>query len=130
MALFRRKPKDDEEAVDPNDRSPRTGLTHKNLAVLGQLMKAGADLEKPRHALYYLYFATLASADAAAHEARDRSFDVTVKEPLPEYPGQWSVICERQGLVLEIATVRDNDGFFESLAGRHGGEYDGWEASV
>lgn len=129
VSLLRRKAKDD-EATDPNDRSPGSGLKYKDLAVLGQLIKAGADLEQPRHALYYLYFADRASAEAAAHEGGARSFGCAVGEPLPQYPGQWSVTCERQGVVLAVATVRDHDDFFDSLALRHGGEYDGWEASV
>jgi len=130
VALFRKKPKDDGDPVDPNDRSPKTGLRYKDLSVLSELVKRGADLEAPRHAVYYLYFGSQASAEDAAREGRDRSFDCAVRAPLPQYPDKWSLTCERQGVVLDVPTVRDNDDFFDQLAHRHGGEYDGWEASV
>ncbi len=52
MNFFRRKKKDD-EPVDMNARSPQTGLKYKDIALLGQLMNQGADLSKPRHALYF-----------------------------------------------------------------------------
>ena len=130
MGLFRRKPRDDDQAVDLDARSPQTGLKYKDLAVLDQLLKAGADLQQPRHALYYLYFASREAADAAADEAQVQSFRAAVGEPLPDFPGQWPLTCEQQGVALDVATVRGNDDFFEALAARHGGEYDGWEASV
>ena len=65
MFLFKRKKKDD-EAVDMNDRSPETGLKYKDIALLGQMMKQGADLNQPRHALYYLYFGSREAAEAGA----------------------------------------------------------------
>ena len=59
MGLFRRTKNDrDDEPVDPDDRSPQLGLKYKDLAVLGQLMDAGADLDQPRHVLHYSYFDT------------------------------------------------------------------------
>ena len=53
-----------------------------------------------------------------------------MRDPLPNLPGQWALVCERHGVVLDIATVRDHSDYFESLAERLRGEYDGWEASV
>ena len=128
MALFRRKQAG--PSFDPDERSPELGLKHKDLLVLGQLMGMGADLKQPRHAVYYLYFASREAADAAAEPARARGFAAEVREPLPEYPGQWCVVCDVHGVVLDPPTVRDHDDFFESLAQTHSGEFDGWEASV
>ena len=93
-------------------------------------MKHGADLTQPRHVLYYLYFASSDLATKAADEARSQSFGTTVKEPLPEYPDRWSLTCEHRGVVLDTDMIRTNGDFFDSLAARFGGEYDGWEASV
>lgn len=62
--------------------------------------------------------------------ARDRGFHAEVRDPLPEYPDQWSLVCEAHSVVLDPPTVRDNDNSFEALAQRHSAEYDGWEASV
>jgi hypothetical protein len=128
MALFRKKR--DEQPLDLDERSPTTGLKHKDLLVLHQLMQAGADLKQPRHTVHYLYFTSAQTATAASQEAQDQGFDAEVREPLPEYPGQWSLVCGRHGVVVDPATVRDHGDLFDSLADRHGGEYDGWEASV
>jgi hypothetical protein len=119
----------DEQSVDPNARSPESGLKYKDLAVLGQLMKAGADLTQPRHVVHYLYFGSRDAADAAAADAQGGGFTTAVKEPLVQFPGQWRLVAERQG-VVDAETVRNSGDFFDSLAVRHSGEYDGWEASV
>jgi hypothetical protein len=85
MALFRRKR--EEKPLDLDERSPTTGLKHKDLLVLHQLMQAGADLKQPRHTVHYLYFASPEAATAASHEAEARGFEVEVRDPLPAYPG-------------------------------------------
>jgi hypothetical protein len=128
MGFFRRKR--DEQPLDLDERSPTTGLKHKDLLVLHQLMQAGADLKQPRHTVHYLYFTSPDAATAASHEAEARGFEVEVRDPLPDYPGQWSLVCGQHGVVVDPPTVRDHGDLFDALAERHGGEYDGWEASV
>jgi regulator of RNase E activity RraB len=128
MPLFRRTR--DEEPVGPHMRSPELGLELDDLLLLDQLIKAGADLTQPRHVLHYLYFSSGETAAAAAAEAVGHGFTVEVREPIPENPGQWCVVCEIRGIVLDPVTVRDHSDLFSSLAQRHTGEYDGWEASV
>ena len=128
MALFRKKPKSD--VVDPEARSPKTGIKYKDLEVVSQLVKLGADLTQPRHVLYYLYFPGAEPASNAADDARSHSFEVAVKDPLPQYPGHWSLTCERRGVVLDTDTIRGHRDYFDDLAATFGGEYDGWEASV
>jgi hypothetical protein len=128
--LFKRKKKDDDEPVDMNARSPQTGLKYKDIALLGQLMKQGADLSKPRHALYYLYFGNRDTAEAGAVDARAAGYSCQVRDPLPEYPEQWSLVCERPDAVLDIATVRGADDLFQGIADRLGGEFDGWEVAA
>ena len=64
--------------------------------MLGQLMKAGADLTKPRHALYYLYFMSRETAETASAEAEtDPAIRCQVHDPRPQNPDQWSLVCER-----------------------------------
>lgn len=128
MALFRKKPKSD--AVDPEARSPKIGIKYKDLDVVSQLVELGADLTQPRHVLYYLYLPSAESAANAADDARSHSFEVAVEDPLPQYPGVWSLTCERRGVVLDTDTIRGNGDYFDGLAAKFGGEYDGWEASV
>ena len=127
MALFRRRKRDE---VDLESRSEELGLKYKDLLVLEQLVKAGADLTEPRHVLHFLYLPDRDRAGLAADEVAAHGFEVAVREPLPQYPEQWTLVCERHDVVLRPETVRDTTDFFEALAATHGGDYDGWEASV
>jgi hypothetical protein len=129
MFLFRRK-KVEDEPVDLEARSPDTGLKYKDIALLGQLMQQGADLTKPRHALYYLYFGSPEAAEAGAEVARGAGYSCTVRDPLPAYPGQWSLVCERHDAILDIDGVRSADDLFQGIADRVSAEFDGWEAGV
>jgi hypothetical protein len=130
VGLFSRRSKSDDEPVDPNERSPQLGLKYKDLAVLGSLMDAGADLTQHRHVVFYLYFTDQASADRAGDVASGQGYTSDVRTPLPEYPGDWTLVCERHDTVTSPDFVRDADDFFQALADTHGGDYDGWEASV
>lgn len=127
VPLFRRKR---DEQVDPNERSPQLGLKYKDLALLGQLMKAGANLDEPRHVLHFLYFPSRSPAEAAAETCRTAGYHCEVKDPLPEFPGQWSLVCERRDVVIDPITGRETTDFFDQLAATNGGEYDGWEAAA
>ena len=129
MFLFNRKKKD-EEPVDPDARSPQLGIKYKDLQVLGQLMEQGADLTKPRHALYYVYFSSRDGAGDAAKEGRAAGYTCEVRDPLPEYPGQWLLLCERSDSVLDPDGVIAADNLFQDIADRLGGDFDGWEAAA
>jgi hypothetical protein len=126
VRLFRKR---DDEPADPNERSPQLGVKFKDLAVLGQLIDAGADLSASRHLVYYSYAPGRDIAQAMRIEAESNGFTAEVREPLPDFPGQWAVVCEKHA-VASPDFVRGADDFFEDLAKRHGAEYDGWEASV
>lgn len=130
MGLFTRKPKVADEPVDPNERSPQLGLRYKDLAVLGALRDAGADLTQPRHVVFYLYFSDASDAERAGEVARGQGYTPDVRTPLPEYPGQWALVCDRHDTVTSPDFIRGADDFFQALADTHGGDYDGWEASV
>jgi hypothetical protein len=129
VRLFRRK-KEDEEPIDLEARSPETGLKYKDIALMGQMIQQGADLTQPRHALYYLYFGSASAAQAGATDGREAGYTCEVRDPLPEYPGQWSLVCERQDALLDLDGVRAADDLFQGIADKHGGEFDGWEAAV
>jgi hypothetical protein len=103
---FLRRRDDDDQPVDLNERSPELGLRFKDLAVLGSLMEAGADLSQPRHVICYLYAPTKEVAEAMAHDVEENDFSATVREPLPEYPDQWRVACEKQRSLRRISSVR------------------------
>jgi hypothetical protein len=128
MRLFRRK-REGDEPVDLNERSPQLGLRFKDLLVLDQLAKNGADLSQTRHVIYYSYAPGEEVAQAMAREAEAGGWAAEVREPLPNNPNQWSVVCEADA-VTTPDFVREADDFFQDLADRHSAEYDGWEASV
>jgi hypothetical protein len=127
LRLFRKK--SDDEPVDMNERSPQLGVKYKDLMVLDQLMKTGADLTASRHVIYYSYAPGEDVAHAMGREAETAGWTAEVREPLPNFPGQWSVVCETHA-VTSPDFVREADDFFQDLADRHGAEYDGWEASA
>lgn len=126
MALFRKKRREDGGDVD-HDRRSQVGVPSR--AVLDRLIELGADLTQPRHVLYYSYAPNEPAGRAIAAEAEARGFQADVRDPLPDYPGQWSVVCEITA-VTDPSFVRASDDFFEALATQHNAEYDGWEASV
>ena len=127
MRLFRRK--SDDEPVDMNERSPRLGVKYKDLMVLDQLVKNGADLTASRHVVYYSYAPSEEVAGAMGREAEAAGWTAEIREPLPNFPHQWGVVCERHA-VTSPDFVREADDFFQQLADRHDAEYDGWEAST
>jgi hypothetical protein len=127
---FGRKEPSDDEPMDPEARSPQLGVKYKDLLILGQLLQLGADLTKPRHALYYLYFASQEVAETGAVEGRAAGYACSVREPLPEHPGQWLLLCERQDMLLDPPNVIAADDLFQGIADRFGGDFDGWEAAA
>jgi hypothetical protein len=129
MPLFGRRSKD-EGPVDPEARSPELGVKYKDLLLMGQLIQQGADLHQPRHALYYLYFGSRESAEAGAQDGRAAGYTCEVRDPMPQYPDQWSLVCERPDAVLDPPGVIAADDLFQGIADRLDGEFDGWEAAA
>jgi Regulator of ribonuclease activity B len=82
-----------------------------------------------RHVIYYSYAPGKEVAQAMEGEAAEAGWKAEVREPLPDFPDHWGVVCERHA-VTSPDFVREADDFFQELAGRHGAEYDGWEASA
>jgi hypothetical protein len=131
MALFRRKPKEElgpeYSPKDLNERSPKLGVRWKDVEVMAQLVKSGADLTQPRHVLYFLYLNTETDAESAAGAARDAGYRAAVDRAVDG--DKWSMIAEIIA-ITDPPTVIAADDLFQSLADTLGGEYDGWEASV
>jgi hypothetical protein len=129
--FFRKRDKPaDEQPVDMEARSPELGVKYKDLLLMGQLLQQGADLHQPRHALYFLYFTDRATAEIGAVDGRAAGYTCEVREPLPEYPGQWSLVCERPDAMIDPPGVIAADDLFQGIADRNGAQFDGWEASA
>jgi hypothetical protein len=92
-------------------------------------MKAGADLTQPRHVIYYASAPSEDVGRSMAGEAQAHGYAAEVREPLPQLPAEWSVVCEIT-TVTSPDVVRVADDFFQELADRNGAVYDGWEASL
>lgn len=116
-------------ADDLNQRSRVDGIRYKELEVVAQLVKLGADLRAPRHALFFLYFADEASSAPVAEALRGAGLSAEVKEPW-EKIREWAVIAESRDRALIPDFLRDTVDLCEELAAAHGGTYDGWEAGL
>ena len=131
VGIFRRGERHlENEPVDPDARSPESGIKYKDLEVMRQLLDHGANLDEPRHVVHFSIFSSQDGALEASRELSAYGWTSEPAMPLPAYPGQWSVKSERAGVVLALVFVRDSTAVLEAIAARHGGEYDGWEASV
>jgi hypothetical protein len=92
--------------------------------VIKQLRKLGAHLDQERSLRAYLFFRQQPAAAAAADDLSGEGFKVEVTEDA----GVWLARPERTMLVspASVAALRAQ---LTEIALRHGGEYDGWEAS-
>ncbi|MEV5695417.1 ribonuclease E inhibitor RraB [Micromonospora globbae] len=128
FSMFTRRRRDDEH-VDLDERSPSLGVRYRDLLLMNEIAKRAADLSQPRHVVFYLDAPSEDIGRLIAAEAGTHGFEAGVREPLPEYPGSWTVVCETH-TVLTPEFVRDSVDLFEALAERHHADYDGWEAAV
>lgn len=98
-------------------------------SALTALVCAGADLEQPRHVLHYLYVLSEGTAYLVAAEMSAAGWFVEIDAPeLGE--SEWLVLAQHLSSVLTPDAVLRTRVFFQQLARKYVGEYDGWEASV
>lgn len=96
--------------------------------MLAALIDAGATLTEPRHVLHFIYeFVDESAATAAAGAVAD--WQSTVNPPAEGYD-TWTVTFERHDYTLTPDNVIADADLFSRTAHTHGGNYDGWEASV
>ncbi|MCI0365641.1 MAG: ribonuclease E inhibitor RraB [Phycisphaerales bacterium] len=105
--------------------------------VLAAMASYGADLRKPAHTIHYLYFKSKQGADSTAGELRAAGYQNVRVDRAPSTsmfkrlfgPKQYSCIAETHAVPSESAVFATSDRM-NQLAARHGGNYDGWEASI
>ncbi len=132
---FRRNRPMSEPELD--ERSQVDGIKYRDLQIVGQLTQMGADLEAPRHTVFYSYFPAQATGMAAADALRAEGFAVTLA-PLPEEflkehpdaPNPWRVVAERHDRALIPDFLRDSVDKCTAIAHEFGGQYDGWECGL
>jgi len=103
------------------------GILEADREVLTALKNAGADLTKPTHALFYLFFADRETAEKAEVTARTPELRATVRPAASG--GGWLLLLEGT-LVPSESTIHAHSTRLAALADSLGGEYDGWEAAV
>lgn len=124
-------------AAELSERSKVDGIKYRDLQVVEQLARQGADLLLPRHTLFYLYFASEDMARAAAGKLVSHGLTAQVRGPefygdswKPDAPNPWGVVAESRDKALIPDFLRDMSDLCEGLADGLGGEYDGWEAGL
>ena len=105
------------------------GLRFKDLGVVQELVKMGADINAARHILFYIYFAKESAARASARVLRRHGLEVGVHAPWEKIP-QWAVVAESRDRPVIPTFLRETCDICERLADKHGGNYDGWEAGL
>ena len=96
-------------------------------AVLVQLRKAGSDLSKPHQIEFFLYFPSQDAAEQGAAQIRNTGFDAKVQ--LSAKGDSWLCFATKR-MIPDLASLDKIRIQFEALAGKLGGEYDGWGTPV
>jgi len=94
---------------------------------LAQVVQHGADLAEPRHWVHYLYFNDEAGARAAAETISAAGWELRRVGESPVNDGTWSVVVEKNNVIVSPEAVHQARQFFEGLPGV---DYDGWEVSL
>ena len=102
--------------------------------VIAQLKSNGSDVTKPTDVLHYLYIPSRRDAEAVSRRSVAAGYRAAVEDPLGMLPNgtmekRYSVKAHKT-VVPSIENIRRARAFFEVLARRYGGEYDGWEAAI
>lgn len=90
------------------------------------------DMTAPREQNHYSYYATEEGARAALAEAKAAGWTpISADEEVYQLDGEslWSMSVTRNDMPTNTQTIPGYRAFFEDLANRYGGEYDGWEAA-
>jgi regulator of RNase E activity RraB len=95
--------------------------------VLAELQKAGSDLSQPHKVEFFLLFGTFEGVKEAAGELAKAGFETHADSEAID--GRWSCVATKT-LVPEREALHLIRAQLSGLAGRLGGQYDGWGAAV
>ena len=112
--------------------SGRTSKAEADRAILGQLRYLGADLDRPREVIHYLYLPTAEASRKSAQALRQEGYFVEEKPSADAAKGTPNpfLVLAKSKTVLNPAAVEQFRQLFEQLASHFSGEYDGWEAAA
>ena len=91
------------------------------------LKAQGVDPGRSQRIRHTLTFATREGADEAAERLRGRGFDVQVEAGAGDHG---PTLVARQQTVLDLDAIAQLRGRLTRFAGRHGGEYEGWQVDA
>jgi hypothetical protein len=126
----------DSEQAAPGmqERTDVDGVKYRDVGVLAQLDALGADLRTPRHSMYYCAMPHADAAQACAAELGEAGLEARVNPgPAADHDGvdhPWMVVAQIEDQALIPGFLRETIDLCEQVAARHGGAYDGWEASL
>ncbi len=101
-------------------------------AIVGQLRYLGADLDRPREVIHYLYLPTAGASRKAAQALRLEGYSVEERPAAnaAKQPPNPFLVMATSETVLSAEAVQQFRQLFEQLAAHFAGEYDGWEAAA
>jgi len=125
--------------LDFNDRNLQLLLMdardEKDLAVLRRLEELGADLGKPHTVDFFLYFPSEELAKSAAGEIEMDGYVVNFHLAPQSWwrrlfsKPEWSC-CASKSMVPNTETILETSTWFNDIAQRFSGQYDGWGTEV
>jgi len=107
----------------------------KDLDILARLKELGSDLSKPHEADFFLYFPSEEMAKSASSEIEKEGYSVRVNVVKPPCWKRlfsraiWSC-CASKSIVPEKEKILETIEWFNGIAQRFCGEYDGWGSEV
>ena len=115
-------------------RTPRDAADAADRDVIAQLKNNGSDVTKPVDVVYYLYIPSFTDAIELARRSSVAGYRTSIEAPLGKLPNgteekRYSVVAHKR-MIPSLANARRARAFFQPLAHRFHGEYDGWEAAV
>jgi regulator of RNase E activity RraB len=112
--------------------SGRMSKEEADRAIMGQLRYLGADLDRPREVIHYLYLPSADASRKAAEALRQEGYSVEERPAADaaEQPPNPFLVLARSEIALNPWAVQQFRQLFEQLASHFSGEYDGWEAAA
>lgn len=109
-------------------RSNAEDMMSSDAKTLKALAEAGSVLTKPHVIDHWIFFQDESGARAAAKDLVAAGFVVVSLDKDPE-DSEWRLLA-RKKMVPRLKDVERTSEFFEELARRNRGDYDGWETQV
>lgn len=95
--------------------------------VIEKITECGGDLNKKRHVDFFLYFETEYDAVIVETELMNLGFRTEVSQS--SYNEKWGCYAHKKMVVTEKRLIEISK-WFESLAQKNNGEYDGWGTEI